>query len=102
ILDSANLEPHLAEMAHHFLAGGTPVREKAIEYAKRAGDRRHLDRQVGAPAVAEPASSQPLSRFAIEATADSTGATPQSRSLLLRLNVIAEVTVERLPASEWW
>ena len=39
MLYSANPEPHLAEVAHHFLAGGTPVREKAIEYAKRAGDR---------------------------------------------------------------
>jgi DNA-binding SARP family transcriptional activator len=32
-------EPHLAEIARHFLAGGTPVRDKAIEYARRAGDR---------------------------------------------------------------
>jgi DNA-binding SARP family transcriptional activator len=38
-LYSADPEPHLAELAHHFLAGGTPVREKAIEYAQRAGDR---------------------------------------------------------------
>jgi DNA-binding SARP family transcriptional activator len=39
MLYSANPEPHLAEVAHHFIAGGTPVREKAIEYAIRAGDR---------------------------------------------------------------
>ena len=39
MLYSANPEPHLAEIARHFLAGGTPVREKAIEYAMRAGDR---------------------------------------------------------------
>jgi DNA-binding SARP family transcriptional activator len=38
-LYSENPEPHLAELARHFLAGGTPVREKAIEYAQRAGDR---------------------------------------------------------------
>lgn len=36
---SENPEPHLAEVARHFLAGGTPVRDKAIEYAQRAGDR---------------------------------------------------------------
>ena len=34
MLYSANPEPHLAEVAHHFLAGGTAVREKAIEYAR--------------------------------------------------------------------
>jgi DNA-binding SARP family transcriptional activator len=39
MLYSGNPEPHLAEVARHYLAGGTPVREKAIEYAKRAGDR---------------------------------------------------------------
>ena len=39
VLYSGNPEPHLAEMARHFLAGGTPVRDKAIEYARRAGDR---------------------------------------------------------------
>jgi DNA-binding SARP family transcriptional activator len=39
MLYSGNPEPHLAEVARHFLAGGTAVREKAIEYAKRAGDR---------------------------------------------------------------
>jgi DNA-binding SARP family transcriptional activator len=38
-LYSENPEPHLAEVARHFLAGGTPVRHKAIEYAQRAGDR---------------------------------------------------------------
>jgi tetratricopeptide (TPR) repeat protein len=39
MLYSENPEPHLAEVARHFLAGGTPVRGKAIEYAQRAGDR---------------------------------------------------------------
>ena len=39
MLYSGNPEPRLAEVALHFLAGGTPVREKAIEYAQRAGDR---------------------------------------------------------------
>ena len=39
MLYSENPEPHLAEVARHFLAGGTPVRDKAIEYAQRAGDR---------------------------------------------------------------
>jgi tetratricopeptide (TPR) repeat protein len=38
-LYSENPEPHLAEVARHFLAGGAPVRGKAIEYAQRAGDR---------------------------------------------------------------
>jgi DNA-binding SARP family transcriptional activator len=38
MLYSENPEPHLAEVARHFLAGGTPVRDKAIEYAQRAGD----------------------------------------------------------------
>jgi DNA-binding SARP family transcriptional activator len=38
-LYSENPEPHLAEVGRHFLAGGTPVRHKAIEYAQRAGDR---------------------------------------------------------------
>jgi DNA-binding SARP family transcriptional activator len=32
-------EPHLAELAHHFLAAGSLEAEKAIEYAERAGDR---------------------------------------------------------------
>ncbi len=39
MLYSENREPHLAEVARHFLAGGRPVRDKAIEYAQRAGDR---------------------------------------------------------------
>ena len=39
IIYSENPEPHLAELARHFLAGGTPVQGKAIEYARRAGDR---------------------------------------------------------------
>jgi len=42
VLYSDNPEPHLAELALHFLAGGTPVREKAIEYTTRAGDRAAL------------------------------------------------------------
>jgi DNA-binding SARP family transcriptional activator/RecA/RadA recombinase len=34
-----DLEPHLAEVAHHFLAAATPARaEKAAEYARRAGE----------------------------------------------------------------
>jgi tetratricopeptide (TPR) repeat protein len=39
VLYSENPDPHLAELARHFLAGGTPVRDKAIRYAQRAGDR---------------------------------------------------------------
>ena len=37
-LYASNPEPHLAELAHHYLAGGAPVADKAIEYAQRAGD----------------------------------------------------------------
>jgi len=39
---SADLEPHLAELAHHFFAAapaGVADKAKAIEYAQRAGDR---------------------------------------------------------------
>ncbi|HXZ56022.1 MAG TPA: BTAD domain-containing putative transcriptional regulator, partial [Gaiellaceae bacterium] len=39
VLYSENPEPHLAELARHFLAGGRPVRYKAIEYSQRAGDQ---------------------------------------------------------------
>jgi DNA-binding SARP family transcriptional activator len=35
-----NLEPHLAELAHHFYESARPaVAEKALEYARRAGER---------------------------------------------------------------
>ncbi len=33
-----NLEPHLAELAHHFLEAGSADAEKAVGYATRAGD----------------------------------------------------------------
>ena len=37
---AADLEPHLAELAHHaFAAAPAGVAEKAVEYARRAGDR---------------------------------------------------------------
>ena len=39
-LQAANLDPHLSQLAHHFLEaakGGNP--EKAVHYAERAGDR---------------------------------------------------------------
>jgi DNA-binding SARP family transcriptional activator len=38
-LYAGNPEPHLAELAHHYLEAGTLLAEKAIEYAQRAGDR---------------------------------------------------------------
>lgn len=38
-LVAANPAPHLAELAHHYLAGGTPVAARAVDYARRAGDR---------------------------------------------------------------
>jgi tetratricopeptide (TPR) repeat protein len=38
-LYAGNAEPHLAELAHHYLEGGTAVAARAIEYAQRAGDR---------------------------------------------------------------
>jgi DNA-binding SARP family transcriptional activator/tetratricopeptide (TPR) repeat protein len=55
---SANLEPHLTELAHHYREGGAPVADKAIEYAQRAGDKaasqygyeeaaRHYTRALG-------------------------------------------------------
>jgi DNA-binding SARP family transcriptional activator len=35
-----HLEPHMAELAHHFLAAATGgAAEKAVDYARRAGDR---------------------------------------------------------------
>ncbi len=37
---SADLEPHLAELAHHFFAAAPAgVADRAVEYASRAGDR---------------------------------------------------------------
>jgi DNA-binding SARP family transcriptional activator/tetratricopeptide (TPR) repeat protein len=38
-LYAENLEPHLAELAHHFLEAGSAETEKAIRHAGRAGDR---------------------------------------------------------------
>jgi tetratricopeptide (TPR) repeat protein len=38
-LYEGNPEPHLAELAHHYLHAGTSVASKAIDYAERAGDR---------------------------------------------------------------
>jgi DNA-binding SARP family transcriptional activator len=38
-LHDQNLEPHLAELAHHYLQAGSGKVEKAITYAARAGDR---------------------------------------------------------------
>ncbi|MEA2436046.1 MAG: hypothetical protein QOF65_602, partial [Thermoleophilaceae bacterium] len=38
-LHGPNLEPHLAEIAHHYLEGGPVVATKATEYSRRAGDR---------------------------------------------------------------
>ncbi len=36
---AANLEPYVAELAHHYLAAGRAGAAKAIEFARRAGDR---------------------------------------------------------------
>ena len=37
---AADLDPHLAELAHHFVAAaGAGVADKAVAYARRAGDR---------------------------------------------------------------
>jgi DNA-binding SARP family transcriptional activator len=36
---AANPEPHLSELAHHYLEAGSLGAEKAVEYAERAGDR---------------------------------------------------------------
>ena len=38
-LYASNLDPHLAELAHHYLEAGSAMAGKAIEYAERAGDR---------------------------------------------------------------
>ena len=38
-LYAGNLEPHLAELAHHYLLAGSGEAERAIAYATRAGDR---------------------------------------------------------------
>jgi DNA-binding SARP family transcriptional activator len=38
-LYARNPEPHLAEVAHHYLEAGTALADKAIEYARLAGDR---------------------------------------------------------------
>jgi DNA-binding SARP family transcriptional activator len=36
---AGNPEPHVAELAHHYLEAGSPLAEKAIDYAQLAGDR---------------------------------------------------------------
>jgi tetratricopeptide (TPR) repeat protein len=38
-LYAGNLEPHLAELAHHYLLAGAAGAEKAVRYAAAAGDR---------------------------------------------------------------
>ena len=38
-IHAGNLEPHLAELAHHYLAGGAGEASKALEFATAAGDR---------------------------------------------------------------
>lgn len=38
-LYARNPDPHLAELAHHYLKAGSLSADKAIEYAERAGDR---------------------------------------------------------------
>ncbi len=38
-LYASNLDPHLAELAHHYLEAGSAMADKAIDYAERAGDR---------------------------------------------------------------
>ena len=38
-LYAGNLEPHLAELAHHYLLAGVPGAEPAIRFATAAGDR---------------------------------------------------------------
>ena len=38
-LHARHLEPHLAELAHHFLRAGRAGAERALEYATRAGDQ---------------------------------------------------------------
>jgi DNA-binding SARP family transcriptional activator/tetratricopeptide (TPR) repeat protein len=37
-LYAGNLNPHVAELAHHFLLAGSGLADKAIEYTRRAGD----------------------------------------------------------------
>lgn len=38
-LYARNLEPHVAELAHHYLEAGITLADKAIDYARLAGDR---------------------------------------------------------------
>jgi DNA-binding SARP family transcriptional activator len=38
-LYAGNPDPHLAELAHHYLQAGSLAAEKAVEYAARSGDR---------------------------------------------------------------
>lgn len=38
-LYAGDLDPHLAELAHHFLASGPDGKDRGISYARRAGDR---------------------------------------------------------------
>jgi DNA-binding SARP family transcriptional activator/tetratricopeptide (TPR) repeat protein len=38
-LHARNLEPHLAELAHHYVEAGAAEAEKAVRYGARAGDR---------------------------------------------------------------
>ena len=38
-LYASNLDPHLAELAHHYLEAGSVMAGKAIEYAERSGHR---------------------------------------------------------------
>jgi DNA-binding SARP family transcriptional activator len=39
VLYARNPEPHLAELAHHYLEAGIALADKAIDYAQLAGDR---------------------------------------------------------------
>jgi tetratricopeptide (TPR) repeat protein len=34
-----DLEPHVAELAHHYLEGGPEAADRALDYARRAGER---------------------------------------------------------------
>ena len=36
---AADLDPHAAELAHHYLEAGTAVADKAVDFARRAGGR---------------------------------------------------------------
>ncbi len=38
-LSARNPDPHLAELAHHYVEAGSLAADKAIEYSERAGDR---------------------------------------------------------------